>query len=317
MSMSTLSYERLAKDSQLVWLCCRCMFPNFSSTFFLDDLNHLESGNSFDILASGIEMQFSSITSPDIPPERHFGPPRLASSPINTSREKTRANSIKLCSLNINSIRGKFPDFHAFAKVVNPEVIAVQETKIDSSVTDSEILPAEVDYSIFRKDRSLGGGGVMLVIKQGLNPLPCPEIDTSTSESVWSKLRLNGHTHYFCCYYRPPDQSYEELQCLRNQLDQIRTLHPVQNQPSVHLAGDFNFRKIDWSTLLTKNGESLCNSEGLLLIDIARDNYLEQLVTFPTREDKTLDLIFTSIPGLRKMFIRRINSVTMQQSLAP
>jgi len=57
---------------------------------------------------------------------------------------------------------------------------------------------------------------------------------------------------------------------------------------------DFNFRKID----LTKEGEVLGHSEGLILIDMARDHYLDQLITFPTREDKTPDIIFTNTPGL-------------------
>ena len=38
----------------------------------------------------------------------------------------------------------------------------------------------------------------------------------------------------------------------------------------------------------------LADSEGLILIDIARDHYLDQLITFPTRADKTLDLTFTN-----------------------
>ena len=42
----------------------------------------------------------------------------------------------------------------------------------------------------------------------------------------------------------------------------------------------------------------LCNSDGLQLIDITRDHYMDQLVTFPTRGDKSLDLIFTNCPGL-------------------
>ena len=150
---------------------------------------------------------------------------------------------------------------------------------------------------------------------------------------------------------------------LHKQLEQIYKLHPPQSQPSIHVMGDFNFRKIDWEThfplwsagtirgpqtdwyrtrplsrlygncsderltletsdkhhipqatnipyqpLLIKPIFSvLANVEkqffsklvfqhyldqGLKLNDIARDHYLEQLITLPTREDKTLDLIF-------------------------
>ena len=41
----------------------------------------------------------------------------------------------------------------------------------------------------------------------------------------------------------------------------------------------------------------LRQSDGQVLIDIMNDHGLEQLVHFPTREENTLDLIITSIPG--------------------
>ena len=41
----------------------------------------------------------------------------------------------------------------------------------------------------------------------------------------------------------------------------------------------------------------LSQSEGQKLIDIMNDHGLEQLVHFPTRENNTLDLILTSLPG--------------------
>ena len=95
--------------------------------------------------------------------------------------------------------------------------------------------------------------------------------------------------HHFGFYYRPPDEHYEEIQSLHKQLEQIRSFHPPQSQPSIHVVGDFNFRKIDWKTHLTKEGEVLGHSEGLILIDIARDHYFDQML---------LDLIFTNTPGL-------------------
>ena len=38
-------------------------------------------------------------------------------------------------------------------------------------------------------------------------------------------------------------------------------------------------------------------SEGQVFMDIMNDHGLEQLVNFPTREENTLDLILTSLPG--------------------
>ena len=41
----------------------------------------------------------------------------------------------------------------------------------------------------------------------------------------------------------------------------------------------------------------LSQSDGQVLIDIMNDHGLKQLIHFPTREENTLDLIITSIPG--------------------
>ena len=41
----------------------------------------------------------------------------------------------------------------------------------------------------------------------------------------------------------------------------------------------------------------LSQSEGQVLVDIMNDHGLKQLVNFPTREENTLNLILTSLPG--------------------
>ena len=174
----------------------------------------------------------------------------------------------------------------------------MQETKIDQSVLDTELFPPELGYAVFRKDRLIGGGGVILVIKSHLDPLQCNSINTESSKSVWAKIRLNGLPHYFCSLYRPPDQHYSELSALREQLTDVCKLHPTDNPQAIHVIGDFDFRYVDWETVTIRNGGELCDSEGLVLVDILHDFYMEQLITFPTREAKTLDLLMTNRPGL-------------------
>ena len=55
----------------------------------------------------------------------------------------------------------------------------------------------------------------------------------------------------------------------------------------------------------------LSQSDGQVLIDIMNDHGLEQLIHFPTREENTLDLIITSIPGQFQAYTLQINSVIM------
>ena len=63
--------------------------------------------------------------------------------------------------MNINSIRGKKLELLAFLDFHQPHVVAIQETKIDSSIATSELFPETCPYSVYRKDRNIHGGGVM------------------------------------------------------------------------------------------------------------------------------------------------------------
>ena len=55
--------------------------------------------------------------------------------------------------MNINSIRGKKLELQAFLDFHEPHVVAIQETKIDSSVATSELFPETCPYSAYRKTK--------------------------------------------------------------------------------------------------------------------------------------------------------------------
>ena len=48
-------------------------------------------------------------------------------------------------------------DLLAFLDVHNPHIVAIQKTKIGSSITTSELFPEACPYNIFRKDRRTEG----------------------------------------------------------------------------------------------------------------------------------------------------------------
>ena len=75
---------------------------------------------------------------------------------------------IKLCSIKSNSIREK----NRTLETSGFGVVTIQEPKIDSGVLNAELFPPKLGYSIFRKDRVMGGGGVLLAVKSDLNPRP-------------------------------------------------------------------------------------------------------------------------------------------------
>ena len=71
---------------------------------------------------------------------------------------------LKFVSININSIRCKKLELLAFLDFHQPQIVAIQETKIDSSISTSELFPESCPYNVYRKDRTLDGGSVMLLI---------------------------------------------------------------------------------------------------------------------------------------------------------
>ena len=167
-------------------------------------------------------------------------------------------------------------------------------TNIDSSVRTSELIPAGFGFEVYRNDRTLHGGGVMLLVKSNITQMPIAELENS-SEAVWVKVMVNGLWHYISSWYRPSDMSVDDFKFYKEQLVKIQSMNKGRS-PNIHVLGDLNYRDIDWSTGLNKEGSPLCDSGGQILLDVMHDLGLEQMVRFPTREKNTLDLIITSLP---------------------
>ena len=157
--------------------------------------------------------------------------------------------------------------------------MAIQETKIDSSISTSELFPESCPYNGYRKDRTLDGGGVMLLIHKDISHMPITELEND-SESVWVKVFANKTSHFVASWYRPPggdlDKLESQLTSLKSQLEKIKDIHKGNKLPSVHILGDFNFCDIVWPDRLSKSGSPLSPSEGEEFIEILNDHYLEQ-----------------------------------------
>ena len=265
-------YETV-NNTNCTWICPKCEFFNFSDSFFGEQVN-VETENRFVPLTKEKKDR---------------------SSPCGTNKSSF-ISGLKFISMNINSIRGKKLELLAFLDFHQPHDVAIQETKIDSSIATSELFPETCPYSVYRKERNIHGGGVMLLVHKDISHMPITELEND-SESIWVKVFANKTSHFVASWYRPPGSTSEEFQLFREQLDYIRTHHKGKKLPSAHVLGDFNFKDIDWPDRLSKSGSTLSQSEGQILIDIMNDHGLEQMVHFPTREKNTLDLILTTLPG--------------------
>ena len=140
-SFITKSQYETLQNTNCTWICPKCKFFNFSDSFFDDQLN-LETQNRFDPLSN----------------EKKTG-----SSSFGTSKNNF-IGGLKFVSININSIRGKKLELLAFLDFHQPHIVAIRETKTDSSIAISELFPESCPYNVYRKDRNLHGGSVMLPV---------------------------------------------------------------------------------------------------------------------------------------------------------
>ena len=168
------------KNTNCTWICPKCGFFNFSDSFFADHLI-LENQNRFDPLAKD-----SGTKAPQ------------------TGSDKDFISGLKFVSIHINSIRGKKLELLAFLDFHQPQIVTIQETKIDSSISTSELFPESCpSYNVYRKDKTLDGGGVMLLIHKDIAHMPITEQEND-SESVWVKVFANKTSHFVASWYRPP-----------------------------------------------------------------------------------------------------------------
>ena len=175
--VSDNQYENI-QNSNCSWICPKCDF-NFSDSFFSDQLN-LEEQNRIAPLSNDSSCGTKTC-----------GP--------GTNKNKF-ISGLKFSSININSIRGKKLELLAFLDLHQPQIVAIQETKIDSTISTSELFPETCPYNVYRKDRTLDGGGVMLLIHKDIPHMPITKLENG-SESVWVKVFANKTSHFVTSWY--------------------------------------------------------------------------------------------------------------------
>ena len=75
-----------------------------------------------------------------------------------------KLRGLKIASLNINSLLRHVDELRLMLSDSEIDVFAINESKIDNSVKDSEIsIPG---YNMIRKDRNRFGGGVVVYIRE-------------------------------------------------------------------------------------------------------------------------------------------------------
>jgi hypothetical protein len=80
----------------------------------------------------------------------------------------------------------------------NGDILFGCETWLNPNITDNEILPENIGYNIFCKDRKDGYGGVMLAIKAEIVSEP---VDIGTM-ILWCYTEVWHNQHHYLLVYR-------------------------------------------------------------------------------------------------------------------
>ena len=165
-------------------------------------------------------------------------------------------------------------------------LICLVETYLNLSDVSALLLFNSKRYTLFRLDRNIHAGGVLIICKNYLIPIRifysthlnieyiCLDIDFSNTQ----KTRI-------ICIYRPPSTDIANHQGICDLISYLCNIH----YPSI-LLGDFNLPLINWDTVSCPNYPMSYNK----FIECITENSLLQYITFPTRLNNILDLLFTN-----------------------
>ena len=148
------------QNSSSTWICPKCEFFYFSDSFFSEQLNLVDQ-NRYSSLAKDGETRTSTTG----------------------TKNNNFVSGLKFSSINVNGIRSKNLNYWLTLIFIRPHIVTIQETKIDSSISTSELFPETCPYNVYRKDRNSKVGGVILLIHKDM---PITEFEND-SESVWVK----------------------------------------------------------------------------------------------------------------------------------
>jgi hypothetical protein len=143
----------------------------------------------------------------------HYSPlPSDHIKPVHAStpeRKKQNANSsnvpLKMLTINFQSIKSNQGLVKNHIESTKPAIVIGTETWIDPTVTDNQIFPP--NYKLYRKDRNMQDGGVLIAISNDILSTPVHELQTDC-EIVWAKISLVGRKDmYIASYYNPNDSN--------------------------------------------------------------------------------------------------------------
>ena len=203
-----------------------------------------------------------------------------------------KTNNLSVIVVNTQSIMDKKESLWQIIESQRPDVILASETWLKSDIRDSEIIPADLGYELFRNERSDGYGGVMIAVKRTL----IYELITVGKECEFLavKITCKFNSKIVASLYRPTDNDSNYALKLANAIESLVKDHP---KDVVWIGGDINLPDIEWSSN-SISGNSYRKDINENLLEALSNSGLKQVVDFPTRDNNLLDIFATNRPSL-------------------
>ena len=234
MYMSSSTYEGL-NNSYTSWFCSNCDSANFSTSLF-ESTSVVSTNNSFNL---PVDENTSPTTQCDFTPF-------VASSPKETPTRSYRntpdrkQSGFKVLNVNFQSVRNKSAELAALISEHNPDVMIGTETHLSPEINSSEIFPD--NFCVHRRERDCNGGGTVIAIRDNLNSIRRPDLETDC-EIIWVEiLSPNNKSALVGSFYRPPSSSLAVIMSLEESL--IKAFSASSNHLLI-LGGDFNLPGIN------------------------------------------------------------------------
>ena len=135
-------------------------------------------------------------------------------------------DQIRVCTINFGSLisHEKHLQLCQFIETYKPDVILGCETVSEPSIQSSSIFPDEYTMSQpNRKDRVLGGGGVLVAVRG--NIIAAERFSQADCEIVWTKLTHDSGTITFGAFYHQPSSSDEIMDQLGISINNLKELN--------------------------------------------------------------------------------------------
>ena len=181
-----------------------------------------------------------------------------------------------------------------------PDILCLNEIFSKSSIKSKDFsiinIPGYVPYHQNPVNSYLG---VAIMVSESLNSRSVNHLNSfnNSCESTWVEIDIEDDTLIIGCVYRQHDFSKEDFTNLNSLVDEACK---YANGNHLVIAGDFNFKEINWDSLST---DCMENHPSTVFLDTIILNGLTQNVHSATRQrgsDKPslLDLVFSNDPLL-------------------